>query len=93
VQALNSAIPSWAASLNSTESPIWVVNQNSGIQASDLRDGIHPNQSGDQKMEAVWYPAVVNALQVIQGGSQTSSSSATPTTFETQTSSATAVLC
>lgn len=65
VQSLNSAIVTWAQCLNSTESPIWVVDQHAGFSTTaDLRDGLHPNDSGDQKMANVWYPALVNAFKV-----------------------------
>jgi len=64
IKALNDAIPGWAAGLNSTQSPIWVVDQNTGMSASaDERDGLHPNAAGDVKMANVWYPAVVNAAK------------------------------
>ncbi|KAF2728145.1 SGNH hydrolase [Polyplosphaeria fusca] len=63
VQALNAAIPAWAKGLNSTASPIWVVDQYTGYSGStDNRDGIHPNAGGDTKMMNVWYPALVQAL-------------------------------
>ncbi|KAI0477888.1 carbohydrate esterase family 3 protein [Xylariaceae sp. FL0804] len=69
VQALNAAIPGWAQGLNQTASPIWVVDQYTGFDAAnDLRDGVHPNAAGDQKMADVWYPALVNALEVAQQG-------------------------
>ncbi|KAI8625959.1 carbohydrate esterase family 3 protein [Xylariaceae sp. FL1651] len=64
VQALNKAIPAWAQGLNKTESPIWVVDQFTGMSSSDLRDGIHPNKAGDTKMANVWYPALMNAMRV-----------------------------
>ncbi|KAF2463243.1 SGNH hydrolase [Lindgomyces ingoldianus] len=67
IQDLNKAIIPWATGLNSTDSPIWVVDQYTGFSgSSDLRDGVHPNDSGDTKMMNVWYPALVNALQVIK---------------------------
>lgn len=63
IQQLNAAIPAWAQGLNKTESPIWVVDQYTGFNAaSDLRDGVHPNDAGDVKMLNVWYPAIVRAL-------------------------------
>ncbi|TRX91702.1 hypothetical protein FHL15_007484 [Xylaria flabelliformis] len=65
IQNLNKAIPTWAQGLNKTESPIWVVDQYTGFNGgSDLRDGVHPNQSGDTKMANIWYPALVHALEV-----------------------------
>lgn len=67
IQNLNSAIVTWAQGLNSTVSPIWVVDQYTGFSnTADLRDGIHPNDSGDKKMANVWYPALVNALEVAE---------------------------
>ena len=64
VQDLNKAIIPWAQGLNKTESPIWVVDQYTGFNgASDLRDGVHPNDAGDVKMTNVWYPAVVRAFE------------------------------
>ncbi|OTA98792.1 carbohydrate esterase family 3 protein, partial [Hypoxylon sp. CI-4A] len=67
IQSLNAAIVPWAEGLNTTESPIWVVDQYTGFSGtSDLRDGVHPNASGDDKMVNVWYPALVNAFQVAQ---------------------------
>lgn len=62
IQQLNAQIPTWAAGLNKTESPIWIVDQYTGFSSSDLRDGVHPNASGDQKMTNVWYPALVKAF-------------------------------
>ncbi|KAJ2996356.1 hypothetical protein NUW58_g992 [Xylaria curta] len=65
IQNLNKAIPAWAQGLNKTDSPIWVVDQYTGFSgSSDLRDGVHPNQSGDTKMANIWYPALVHALEV-----------------------------
>lgn len=69
IQNLNKAIIPWAQGLNTTESPIWVVDQYTGFSGtSDLRDGVHPNDSGDTKMMNVWYPALVNAFQVAAAG-------------------------
>jgi hypothetical protein len=65
IQDLNKAIIPWAQSKNTTQSPIWVVDQYTGFSgSSDLRDGVHPNDSGDTKMMNVWYPAIVHAFQV-----------------------------
>ena len=66
IQALNAAIPAWASSKNTTQSPIWVVDQYTGFSTSDLRDGVHPNANGDAKMAAKWLPALENAIRLIQ---------------------------
>ncbi|KAH7364079.1 SGNH hydrolase-type esterase domain-containing protein [Rhexocercosporidium sp. MPI-PUGE-AT-0058] len=68
IKALNDAIPGWASSLSTSQSPITVVDQNSGYSSSgDNRDGLHPNASGDAKMAAKWYPAVLAAAKLIGG--------------------------
>ena len=43
-----------------------MVDQNTGMTSTDLRDGVHPNTSGDTKMAAKWYPALINALKIIE---------------------------
>ncbi|KAK8108017.1 uncharacterized protein PG998_010030 [Apiospora kogelbergensis] len=64
VQQLNQAITPWAQGKNTTESPIWVVDQYTGYSGSaDNRDGIHPNAGGDDKMVNIWYPALLSAFQ------------------------------
>ncbi|KAF2239567.1 carbohydrate esterase family 3 protein [Viridothelium virens] len=69
--ALNAAIPAWAQGLNSTASPIYVVDQYTGFNAAtDLRDGVHPNASGDQKMAAKWFPALVTAINLAAGSTK-----------------------
>jgi hypothetical protein len=60
---LNAAIPAWAASLSTTQSPIIVVDQWTGFDDStDTYDGVHPNDSGNQKMSDKWYPALTSVL-------------------------------
>ncbi|MEV7970733.1 cellulose binding domain-containing protein [Sphaerisporangium sp. NPDC088356] len=61
--ALNAAIPGWAASKTTAQSPIVVVDQWTGFStASDTYDGVHPNSTGDQKMADKWYPALTRLL-------------------------------
>lgn len=68
VGELNAAIPAWAASKNSTGSPIWFVDLYSNYSVSaDLYDGIHPSASGDIKIAERIYPALVGAIKSIQG--------------------------
>jgi glucose/arabinose dehydrogenase/lysophospholipase L1-like esterase len=63
VQALNQAIPGWAASMASERSRVVVVDQWTNFStASDTYDGVHPNAAGDQKMASTWFPAVAGAL-------------------------------
>ncbi|EXF79832.1 cellulose-binding protein [Colletotrichum fioriniae PJ7] len=50
IDTLNQRIPSWAIEQNSTNSPIKIADCSSsaGFTASMLRDGVHPNDQGDQ---------------------------------------------
>jgi lysophospholipase L1-like esterase len=59
VTALNTRITRWAADTDTPESPIRVVDQYDGYDATaDSRDGVHPNQQGAQKMAEQWYAAL-----------------------------------
>jgi lysophospholipase L1-like esterase len=63
VQELNAAIPGWASGKTTTASPITVVDQWTGFStATDTFDGVHPVDSGFQKMSNKWYPALTAAL-------------------------------
>ena len=63
VVALNDAIPGWAAGLSTTRSPVTVVDQWTGFSAAtDTFDGVHPVDSGFQKMADRWYPALTAAI-------------------------------
>ncbi len=66
---LNEAIPAWAAAKNSTESPITVVDCWTGFDArEDTFDGIHPIDSGNEKLADCWYRPLVRAIQHVEGG-------------------------
>jgi hypothetical protein len=43
-----------------------VVDQNIEMSSTDLRDGVHPNTTGDTKVAAKWYLALINALQILE---------------------------
>lgn len=63
VVALDNAIPGWAAGKTTTQSPITVVDQWTGFNVTtDTGDGVHPLDSGFQKMADRWYPALAAAL-------------------------------
>jgi len=60
---LNVAIPAWAAGLATSQSPIVVVDQWTGFDTTiDTSEGIHPNDTGNQKIADKWYPALVAYL-------------------------------
>jgi len=74
---LDAAIPAWAAALSTAASPIVVVDQWTGFNdATDTVDGVHPNDSGNQKMSDRWYPALASAL----GGVPVTTTTTPPTT-------------
>ncbi|KAK0715566.1 SGNH hydrolase-type esterase domain-containing protein [Lasiosphaeris hirsuta] len=61
---LNAAIPEWAASKNTTESPIVVVDCWTGFNpATDTGDGVHPNNAGNEKVANCWYEPLVKAIK------------------------------
>jgi hypothetical protein len=60
---LDAAIPAWAASKTTSQSPIIVVDQWTGFNtATDTSEGLHPNDAGNQKISDKWYPALVAFL-------------------------------
>jgi lysophospholipase L1-like esterase len=60
---LNAAIPAWASSKTTAQSPVVVVDQWTGFNtATDTGDGVHPNDAGNQKISNRWYPALTAAL-------------------------------
>lgn len=88
VVALNAAIPAWASSKTTAQSPIIVVDQWTGFDDStDTVDGVHPNDSGNQKMANKWYPPL--AAQLTITGTPTPGATATPTRGVTATPTAT----
>jgi lysophospholipase L1-like esterase len=63
VVAFNNAIPGWAAGKSTAQSPIVVVDQWTGFSTSaDTGDGVHPNDSGNQKISDHWYPPLTQFL-------------------------------
>ena len=62
VSTINPKIKHWQ--INSIPKlSIIFVDQNTGIQSSDLYDGIHPQASGEEKMAQKWFNAISNYLR------------------------------
>ena len=60
---LNAAIPSIQTDMSTANSPIFIVDQNTGFDATtDTYDGTHPNNAGELKMATVWYNALVGTI-------------------------------
>ncbi|HEY8474697.1 MAG TPA: cellulose binding domain-containing protein [Natronosporangium sp.] len=84
VVALNNAIPGWAASKTTSQSPVVVVDQWTGFDtATDTYDGVHPNAAGDQKMAGRWYPALTAVLDGTPVSPPPTSPSTSPSTAPT----------
>ena len=76
VVALNNALPAWAAGLTTAQSPITLADLWTGFDAvTDTVDGVHPNDTGFQKMSDRWYPALTQALGAAPPASPSASAS------------------
>ena len=62
IKLLNEQIPALVQELNSAASPVILVDQHTGFNATtgaDTWDGIHPNASGEEKMAQCWFEAIM----------------------------------
>ena len=89
VVALNNAIPGWAAGLTTAQSPISVADVWTGFDAvADTVDGVHPNNTGFQKMANRFYPVLTRVLGGVTSPAPTTSSpTRTPVPDPTTTTS------
>ncbi|GAA4432306.1 hypothetical protein GCM10023188_20770 [Pontibacter saemangeumensis] len=65
IQELNDRIPGFVQQMNSAASPVILVDQYAGFNATtgaDTHDGIHPNASGELKMAQKWFAAIEPAI-------------------------------
>jgi hypothetical protein len=61
ISALNALLPALVREKTSTQSPVVLVNHNTGFsrqENEDFYDGAHPNARGEEKMAARWYEAL-----------------------------------
>ncbi|KXH66744.1 cellulose-binding protein [Colletotrichum salicis] len=65
IDALNQRIPGWAIEQNSTNSPIIVADCScsAGFTTSMLRDGVHPNDQGDQVIARQLGPLLIKYVK------------------------------
>ena len=66
IVALDNMIPAWATGKSTTASPLVVVDQWTGFDATagvDTADGVHPNASGSQKISDKWFTALTPYFQ------------------------------
>jgi lysophospholipase L1-like esterase len=62
VEPLNEGIVRLGPELNTTQSPVIVVERGT-FGASDLFDNVHPNETGEKKMAAAFFAAIETAMR------------------------------
>ncbi len=62
VNEFNAEVPGIVSRKTQIQSPVILVDQNSGFLLSDLRDGVHPTLAGQQKMAAKWFETLETVL-------------------------------
>ena len=66
IDALNQRIPNIVADKNQVDSPVILVDQNTGFNANtDTYDGVHPNESGEAKIAERWFEALQTFFESI----------------------------
>jgi|GEM_PF-1615411 hypothetical protein len=66
ITELNLQIPAIAETMSDPESPIYIVDQNTGFDPNaDTYDGIHPNETGEEKMAQKWRDAILEAIKPV----------------------------
>lgn len=64
VESLNQEIPKIVEDMNSDESPVILVDHFEGFDPDeDTYDGVHPNESGEEKMAQRWFAAIRSAVE------------------------------
>ncbi len=64
IDDLNSRIDGIATEMTAAASPVVVVDQNSGFDPrADTYDGVHPDESGEEKMAARWFDALQRIME------------------------------
>ncbi len=63
INDLNGSLPAFAAAQSTNQSPVVVVDQNSGFNGfTDTYDDVHPNASGEAKVAQKWADALLPRL-------------------------------
>lgn len=86
IEAVNSAIPGWAQTHSTPQSPIVVADcsRAAGFTNAMLQgDGVHPNAQGDQFIARQVGPKLVQFIQDVRGGGAPSPSSSSTVTRST----------
>src|SRR5258707_2216994 len=91
---LDAAIPAWTASITAAQSPVIAVDQWTGFNdATDTVDGVHPNDTGNQKIAARWFTPLTQQLNAFitptPPAATPTSTGTTPTATPTRTPAST----
>ncbi|MCB2378018.1 GDSL-type esterase/lipase family protein [Hymenobacter sp. BT635] len=63
ITELNALLPGLAQQKSTSQSPVVIVDQNTGFNpGTDMYDGVHLNDGGEEKMAARWYAALQSLL-------------------------------
>lgn len=60
---LVNAVPAWAETVTTADSPVFVADLWTNSDANDATDCVHPNDVGAQKMGENWFQAIKDLLQ------------------------------
>jgi acyl-CoA thioesterase-1 len=83
LEPFNEAIPELVSSRDSADSPVRLVDQYTGFDATvDTYDGVHPDVSGENKMAQKWFDALQPLLS--QNMNEAPRFTSTPVTSATQ---------
>lgn len=64
VESLNESIPRIVEDMNTEDSPVILVDHFDGFDVEqDTYDGVHPNETGEQKMAQVWFEALRQVVE------------------------------
>lgn len=63
IENMNKVVPAVVKAMNSKKSPVILVDQFTGFDAStETYDGVHPNAEGEIKIAARWFDAILDNL-------------------------------
>lgn len=69
-EMLVQAVPGWAKSVSTPQSPVYVADLWSNSDPHDADDCVHPNNTGAEKMALNWYNAIEGILRTVPAAPQ-----------------------
>lgn len=62
-EALVNAVPAWAATMNSADSPVFVADLWTNSFVTETSDCVHPDAAGAERMGGNWFNAIADLLR------------------------------